>query len=122
MFEGQKGKAHHPVHATHALEVVLDQVAETNLLVKVLLPTLDTAINTNRDETLLTNGATEAPSLVASRQMGQSIRQIVKLALVPQLRRHVVLEPESLGDLHLDAHLATDVLEQLVTGRVDLLS
>jgi hypothetical protein len=51
--------------------------------------------------------------------MGQRIREVVELAAVKQLRRHVVLEPEHLGDLHLDAHGAADVLEQLVLGVVD---
>lgn len=33
----------------------------------------------------------------------------------------MVLEPEDFGHLHLDAHLSTNVLEELVVGVVDLL-
>lgn len=53
--------------------------------------------------------------------MGQGVGQIVELAAIEQLWRHVVLEPENLGDLHLDAHAAADVLEQVVVRGVDLL-
>lgn len=89
-------------------------------MVKVLLPALDTAVHADGDVALLTDGAAEAAGLVASGQVGEGIRQVVKLAAGKEIGGHVVLEPEDLGDLHFDAHLAADVLEQLVLGGVDL--
>lgn len=89
-------------------------------MVKVFLPALDTAVYANGDETLLADGTAEAARLVTGSQMSKSVCQVIKLAAVEQLRGHVVLEPQNLGDLHLDAHLAANILEQLVAGSVDL--
>ncbi len=118
--EKKKERAHHPVNASHALEIILDEISEANLVVKIFLPALDAAINADGNVALLANGAAEAARLVAGSQVSKGIRQIVKLAAGKEIGRHVVLEPEDLGDLHLDAHLAANVLEQLVVGGVDL--
>jgi hypothetical protein len=66
---GEKEKAHHPVDAAHALEVILDQVAETDLIVKVLLPALDAAVDTNRHVTLLTNNTAVTAGFVSGGQV-----------------------------------------------------
>lgn len=113
--------SYHSVNATHALEVVLGQLAKTNGLKEVLLPALLTAINTDGHVALLADSAAEAAGLVASGEMGQGISQVVELATIKELLGHVVLEPEGLGDLHLNAHLTADILEELVLGVVDLL-
>jgi hypothetical protein len=53
--------------------------------------------------------------------MCKSVAQIVELAAVKQFLRHVVLQPQHLGYLHLDGHLAADVAEKVVVGSIDLL-
>jgi hypothetical protein len=116
----KRKRAHHPVDASHALEIVFDKITEANIVVEILLPALDTTINTNGNVTLLADGAAEAAGLVASSNVSEGISQIVEFAASKELGRHVVLEPENLGDLHLDAHLAADVLEELMVGGVDL--
>lgn len=113
--------AHHPVDATHALKVILHQIAETDRLVKVFLPALDASVDTNGDKALLADGAAVASGIIASRHVCEGIGQIVKLALIKQLRWHVVLEPEDLRDLHLNAHCAADIAEQVVLCSIDLL-
>jgi hypothetical protein len=102
------------------LEVVLGKVVKTNLMVEVLLPTLDATVDTHRDIALLANNTAVATSLVASSQVCKSIGKIIELGTCEQLRRHVVLEPENLGHLHFNAHLSTNILEKLVLGVVDL--
>ena len=91
-------------------------------MVKVLLPALDAAVDADGDIALLTDNAAVAASLVAGGQVCESISKIIKLGALKGLGRHVVLEPEHLGHLHLDAHLAANVLEELVLGVVDLFS
>lgn len=53
--------------------------------------------------------------------MCESVAQIVELAAVEQLLRHIVLQPQHLRYLHLDGHLAADVAEKVVVGSIDLL-
>lgn len=113
-------QAHHPVDSAHALEVILCQISESNILQEILLPSLHTAINTDRDIPLLADHTAEAALFVAGCNVCQSIRQIVELALVKHLLGHMVLEPQDLGDLHLNGHLATDIAQQVVVGRVNL--
>jgi hypothetical protein len=113
-------KAHHPVDTAHLLEVILGKVTETNVMVEVFLPTLDAAVDANRDVALLANNTAVAASLVASSQVSESICKIVELGTLKHLWGHMVLEPEDFGHLHLDAHLSTNVLEELVVGVVDL--
>lgn len=114
-------KAHHPIDTTHLFEIVLGKFAEANIMVEIFLPALDTAINAYRDKALLANNTAVATSFIASGQVCESICKIVELGTLEQLGRHVVLEPEDLGHLHLDAHLSADVFEELVLGVVDLL-
>lgn len=92
------------------------------MAIKVLLPSLDSSIDTNWNKTLFTDSATETAVLVSRGQVREGVAQVVKLALGKQLRRHVVLEPEDLGHFHFDTHLPTDIFEQLVACAVDLLS
>lgn len=115
-----RGK-YHFVNTAHALEVVLAEIAQANLIEKVLLPALYAAINTNRYVTLLTNGTAEAAGLATGCHVCESISEIVELALVEQLLGHVVLEPEDLGNLHLNAHRSTDISQEVVVGGINLL-
>jgi hypothetical protein len=101
--------------------VVFDQVLKTNVLEEVLLPTLLAAVDTNRDVALLADGRTEATGVLTSGHLGQSIAQVVEVALCKQLWGHVVLQPKDLGHLHLNAHRATNVTEEVVLGGIDLL-
>jgi hypothetical protein len=101
--------------------VVFDQVLKTNVLEEVLLPTLLAAVYANRDVALLANGRTETAGILASGHLGQSIAQVVEVALCEELRGHVVLQPQDLGHLHLNAHRAADIAEEVVLGSVDLL-
>lgn len=112
--------AHHPVDAAHPLEVVLDEVTEADRVVEVLLPALDAAIDADGDKALLADGAAVAPGLTAGGQMGQGVGQVVELAAIERLGRHVPLQPGDLGDLHLDAHPAADIAQEVVVGGVDL--
>jgi hypothetical protein len=114
-------QAHHPVDSAHAFEVVLDQVIKPNGCVEVLLPALDTAVDTDWYETLLAYGAAKASRFVPGRQMGEGIAQIVELAAVEELGRHMVLQPQDLGDLHFNAHFATDISKEIVAGLIDLI-
>ena len=116
-----RSRLYHPVYASHALEVVFGQVLQTNLFQKVILPALDTAIDTDRDKTLLAHDTAVAAGFAASGNVGESIRQIVKLAAVEQLLWHVVLEPQDFWDLHLNAHLTANVAEEVVVGGINLL-
>jgi len=115
-------KAHHPVDTTHLLEVVLGKIVKANLMVEVFLPTLDATIDTHWDEALLADNTAVATGLVASSQVGESISKIIELGTCEQLRRHVVLEPEHLWHLHLNAHFSTNIFEKLVLSVVDLLA
>lgn len=112
---------HYTIDATHPPEIVLGQVAKTNGLKKVFLPALLAAVDTNGHIALLADGAAEAARLVARGQVSKGITQVVELAAREELRRHVVLEPEDLGDLHLNAHLAADIFEELMLGGIDFL-
>lgn len=114
-------KTYHSVDTTHTLEIILSQVSQPNCLKKVLLPPLLTPINTYGNISLLTNSATKAPRLIPRSKMRQRIPQVIKLALPPQLLRHVVLQPKSLWNLHFNTHLATNIFEQLVLSRIDFL-
>lgn len=113
-------KANHPVYTTHALEVIFAQFLQTNLLQEIVLPALNAAIYTNGHEALLADNTAEAASLVARGHVSQGVSQVVELALVEKLLRHVVLEPKDLGDFHLDGHLATNIAEEVVVGVVNL--
>lgn len=114
-------KAHHPVNTTHTLEIVLNKVFEPNRRQEVILPALNAAVNADRNVSLLADGAAEAPCLVASSHVRERISEIVELAAVKELLGHVVLEPQDLGNFHLDAHGAANVLQQIVLRGVDLL-
>lgn len=70
---------------------------------------------------MFANGRAEAAGVLSGGHLGQSVSQVVEVALGEELRRHVVLEPQNLGHLHLNAHGATDVAEQVVFCSVDLL-
>ena len=107
------------MNTSHFLKIVLGQVAQPNGLKEILLPALLAVVNANRDISLLADSAAEATSLIPSSQMSESITQIVKLASRKLLGGHIVLEPQDLGDLHLNAHFATNILEELVLGAVD---
>lgn len=52
--------------ATDALEIVLDQVPQTNRMVEVFLPSLDTSIYTDGNEALLADSAAVASGLIPS--------------------------------------------------------
>lgn len=110
------------MNTSHSLKVVLGQILEANRLKKVLLPALLTIVNADRDISLLADCAAEATGLITSGQVGKRVAQIVKLAAGKLLCRHIILEPKNLGDLHLDAHLATNIFEELVLGAVDQFS
>ena len=112
-------KANHPVDAADTLEVVLSQLAQADGGVKVFLPALDTAINADRDKALLADGAAKAAGLRARGHVCEGIGQIVELAARKLLGRHVVLEPQDLGHLHLDVHGAANVAQQVVAGGID---
>ena len=109
------------VDASKTSAVVFSQILETDLLEEVLLPTLLATIDTNWDVTLLADGRTKAAGILPSGHLGQSIAQVVEVALCEKLWRHVVLQPEDLGHLHFNAHCATDIAEEVVLGSVDLL-
>ena len=117
-----KKKAHHPVDTTHALEVVLHQILQSDLFQEILLPALDAAVHAHRDIALLTDDAAEAPLLISGSNVGQRIGKVKELALIKDFLGHVVLQPQDLGDLHFNGHLAADVAQQVVVGRVDFLS
>lgn len=112
--------AHHPIDAANPLEVVLDQIAEPNLVVKVLLPPLDAPVDADGHVPLLAHGAAEAPRLPARGEVGQRVGQVIELAAGEQLGRHVALEPQHLWHLHLDVHGAADVAQEVVARGVDL--
>lgn len=111
--------AHHLINATHALEIVLDKIIQSNSVIKVLLPAFDTAIHADWDVSLLADGAAEAAVLVTSGDVGESITEIVKLGPFKQLCRHIVLEPKNFGDLHFDAHFASNIFQKIVVSVVD---
>lgn len=54
------------MNATDALEIVLHQISQTDRVVEVFLPSLDTTIYTHRNEALLANSAAVASGLVSS--------------------------------------------------------
>lgn len=57
------------------------------------MPTLDAAVDTNWHEALFADDTAVASLFVAGGQVLESIGQVVKLAAVKQLLRHVVLQP-----------------------------
>lgn len=89
-------------------------------MVEILLPTLDAPVDADGDVALLADSAAEAAGLKIRGQVRQRVRQVVELAAVEELGGHVLLEPQDLGDLHLHAHLAADVAQQVVFCVVDL--
>ena len=93
-------QAYDSVDTSHADEVVLTQILQSDLLQKVFLPAFDAAVNTNRHVALLADYAAEAPLLVSGSHMGQGICQVVELAPLEQFWVHVILEPEHLGYFH----------------------
>ncbi|KAG9966801.1 Pentulose kinase, partial [Aureobasidium melanogenum] len=110
----RKTKVSSSLLAKSANLVTSIKILETNLLEEVLLPTLDTAVDTNRHEALLADNTAEATVVVAGGNVSKSIGQVVESAAVEQLLGHVVLEPQNLWHLHLNAHLSTNVAEQVV--------
>jgi len=70
---------------------------------------------------LLADDTAVASSVTSGRQMCKSVAQIIELAAVKQLLRHVILQPQHLRYFHLDGHLAADVAEKVVVGSIDLL-
>lgn len=88
-------------------------------MIKVLLPPLDAPVHPDGNIALLAHSTAETPRLGPRRHVRQRIRQIIKLAPVKQVGRHVVLEPKHLGHLHLDAHGAADVAQEVVARLVD---
>jgi len=115
----RKKETYHPIDPSQALEVVLGQLAEADLAEEILLPAFDAAVDADGDIPLLADDAAEAALLVARGDVGEGVGQVVELAAVEELRGHVVLEPQDLGDLHLDGHLAADVAQQAVAGGID---
>jgi len=111
---------YHPVDASHALEVVFCEVLEANFLEKVVLPALDTAVDTDRDKALLADDTAEAAGLTTSGNVCEGVGQIVELAPVEELLGHVVLEPKNLWNLHFNAHFTTDITKEVVVGGIDL--
>jgi len=111
---------YHPVDTTHALEVVLAKILKTDLLQKVLLPTLDGSVDADWDVSLLTDNRAKAASLGASSHVGKCVSQVVELATIKELLWHVVLQPQDLWNLHLNRHLSTDISKKVVVGSVDL--
>ena len=112
---------YYSIDSTYSLEVVFGQIAQPNLSQEILLPTLHTAINTHRDISLLADDAAETSLLITCGYMLERICKIVELASVEQFRRHVVLQPQYFGHLHLYAHRAAHVSQQVVVCSVDLL-
>lgn len=119
--EQQNKRAHHPVDSSHPLKVILHQIAEADCMIKVLLPPLDTAIDANWNKSLLAHRAAKASRVSSSGQMRQGVCKVVKLATIKEVFGHVVLQPQYLWDLHLDAHLAADIAQQIVACGIDLL-
>lgn len=113
--------AYNSIDSPHAPEVVLGQVAQTDFLEEILLPTLGAAVDTYRDVALLAHGTAEASRVASGSQVRQRIAEIIELAAIEQLLWHVVLQPEGFGDLHLNAHLSADIAEEVVAGGIDLL-
>lgn len=114
-----RGGTNHFIDAAHAFEVILTELLQANLFQKVLLPALDTAVYAHGHKSLLTHDTAETPRLAARRHMRQCIREIIELALIEHLLRHVVLQPQHFWDFHLDGHLAADIAEEVVLCSVD---
>lgn len=96
------------------------ELLETDLLEKVLVPPL-APLDARRDVRALARQRAVAPRLVARRFEREPIGQIKELALLKDRLGHVLLEPEDLRDLHLEAHRPADVLEHHAPRRVDRL-
>lgn len=111
---------YHPIDSSHTLEVVLAEIFESNLCQEILLPSLDTAIDTYWHKTLLADNTAKATSLVTGRHMCERISQVVELAIRELLLWHVVLQPKHLGYLHFNAHLSSYVSEKIVVCGIDL--
>ena len=69
---------------------------------------------------MLANHAAEAALFIARCHVGESVCQVIELASGELFRRHVVLQPQHLGDLHFNGHLPTHISQQIVLGSVDL--
>lgn len=95
-------RTHFAVDSAQSLEIIFHKIPQANGFQKVSLPSLDTTINTNGDISLLAHRTTEAPILILGSHMCQSIGQVVELAPIEQFLRHVVLQPQDLGNLHLN--------------------
>lgn len=113
-------RAYNSVHTAHAPKVVFSKIFQSDILKEIFLPALLTSIHTNGNIALLADSAAKASVLIARGQVRQRISQIIELAAVEQLLGHIVLEPQHLGNLHLDAHLAAYVAEQVVARGIDL--
>ncbi|KAH3661648.1 hypothetical protein OGAPHI_006498 [Ogataea philodendri] len=105
-------------------EIVLHQFWQINLVQEIGRPTVSIG-DSLRDETLFTNSAAERSGFGAGCFVSEEIGQIVELALVEQrlsvgVLWQMVLEPLHLWQLHLNGHFATNVLQALVVGGVDL--
>ena len=111
---------YHPIDTSHTLEVVLAEILKTDLLQKVLLPSLDGSVNADWNVALLADDGAKAASLGASGHVGKSVSQVVELATVKELLWHVVLQPQDFWNLHLNRHLSTNISEKVVVGSVDL--
>ena len=112
---------YYSIDSTYSLEVVFGQIAQPNLSQEILLPALHTAINTHGDISLLANDAAEASLLITSSYMLERVCEVVELTPVEQLRRHVIFQPQNFWHLHLYAHCATHISQQIVVCSVDLL-
>ena len=120
MLVMRRRRLYYSIDSTHALEVVFSEVLEPDLLQEIFLPAFHRAVNTDGDIALFANHGAEAALLIASGKVLKSICQVIELAAIEELFRHVVFEPEHLGDLHLDAHCAAYIAQKIVFCSVDL--
>jgi hypothetical protein len=84
------------------------------------LPSFDTAVNTDWNEPLLADYTAVTSAFASSSQMCECVSQIVELAAVEELLRHVVLQPQHLWNLHLDRHLTSNITKEVVLRGIDL--
>ena len=97
-----KERTHLAMDTTESLKVVLCEFSEADGLQEIALPALGTAVDPDWDMALLADNAAPASVLIASRHMRKSVCQVVEFAFVEEFLRHVVLQPEDLGNLHLN--------------------
>jgi len=119
---GGKVASIHFVNTSHALEVVIAQILQSNLLEKIFLPPFHAPIDPDRNKSLLANDTAIASSIASSGQVGEGIAKIVELAAVEDFFWHVVLQPQNFRNLHLDGHLPSNIAKKVVASSVDLLS